>query len=95
MTVRVFASLLAALLLSVGCYHAKIETASAPSGQTFADNWARGWAWGLAGPTVQTSGACPNGVARVETQLSFLNQLVSLLTIGIYTPMQINATCAQ
>jgi hypothetical protein len=33
-------------------------------------------------------------VARVETQLSFANQLVGLLTLGIYTPMDIRVTCA-
>jgi len=33
-------------------------------------------------------------VAKVETQLSFVNQLVSFLTLGIYTPMQITVTCA-
>jgi hypothetical protein len=33
-------------------------------------------------------------VAKVETQLSFLNQVVSFITIGIYTPMTIKVTCA-
>jgi hypothetical protein len=31
----------------------------------------------------------------VETQQSFANQLVGILTLGIYTPMDIRATCAQ
>lgn len=44
--------------------------------------------------TVSTSSKCPNGAARVETQLSFVNQVVSLLTLGIYTPMQVTVTCA-
>jgi hypothetical protein len=30
----------------------------------------------------------------VETQLSFVNQLVSFLTLSIYTPMEIKVTCA-
>ena len=33
------------------------------------------------------------GVASVETQLSFLNQIVSLFTLGIFTPMEITVTC--
>ena len=33
-------------------------------------------------------------MARVETKLSFLNQLVGSLTFGIYTPMEIKVTCA-
>lgn len=31
----------------------------------------------------------------VETQVSFLNQLVGALTFGIYTPMHITVTCAE
>jgi hypothetical protein len=31
----------------------------------------------------------------VETRLSFLNQLVGFLTLGIYTPMDIRVTCAE
>lgn len=33
-------------------------------------------------------------MARVETRLSFLNQLASFITWGIYTPMSIEVTCA-
>jgi hypothetical protein len=33
-------------------------------------------------------------VAKVETRHSFLNQLVGILTLGIYTPMHIKVTCA-
>jgi hypothetical protein len=33
------------------------------------------------------------GVARVETQISFLNGLVSFLTFNIFTPMDILVTC--
>jgi hypothetical protein len=37
---------------------------------------------------------CQNGPAEVETQHSFVNQLVGFLTLGIYTPMEIKVTCA-
>jgi hypothetical protein len=33
-------------------------------------------------------------VAKVETQLSFPNQLVSWLTFGLYSPMTITVECA-
>ena len=90
------ASLTAALMLVLsGCYHATIETGLPPGNQTLEDRWASGWIYGLVPPsTVETMERCPNGVARVETQLSFLNQLVNLLTFGIYTPMEIVVTCA-
>ncbi len=33
----------------------------------------------------------PNGIARVETKQSFLDMLVSLITLSIYTPMYIQS----
>lgn len=47
-------------------------------------------------PTVNAMATCGNaGVAVVETQQSFLNGLVGVLTFGIYTPIQITVTCGQ
>lgn len=84
-----------ALLLS-GCYHATVETGLTPSTLTLEQRWANSWIYGLVPPeTINTSARCTNGVARVETQLSFLNQLVGVLTLGIYTPMDVRVTCAQ
>ncbi len=78
-----------------GCYHATIETGLVPSEQVVEDKWADGWVLGLVPPeAVETASRCPNGVARIETRLSFLNQLVGGLTFGIYTPMVIKVTCA-
>lgn len=80
---------------TAGCYHATVDTGRAPSGQTVEKQWAHGFVYGLVPPsTVETAAKCPNGVAKVETQLSFLNQLASFLTAGIYTPMQISVQCA-
>jgi hypothetical protein len=88
-------SLLAVVVVLAGCYHANIETGLPPGTQTLEQKWASAWVYGLVPPAVvETASRCPNGVARVETQLSFLNQVVALLTIGIYTPMTIVVTCA-
>lgn len=83
-------------LLSVaGCYHATIDTELQPSAKTYDIPWASSWVFGLVSPKiVKTTEECPNGVAMVETELSFVNQLVGFLTIGIYTPMHIKVTCA-
>lgn len=63
---------------------------------TIQENWAAGWIFGLVPPkTVETAAQCPHDVAKVMTQLSFANQLVGLLTLGIYTPMTIHVTCAE
>lgn len=83
------------VFLFTACYHATIETGLTPSTQTVEKHWAAGWIYGLVPPSnVETMARCPNGVARVETQLSFTNQLVNMLTLGIYTPMDITVTCA-
>ncbi len=91
-------SLAAALLVlapTAACYHATVETGLTPTTQTIEKSWAAGWIYGLVPPsTVETAAKCPAGVAKVETQLSFPNQLVNLLTLGIYTPMEIKVTCA-
>lgn len=87
--------LCAALLCTAGCYHATIETGLAPSNEVIEKDFASGWIYGLVPPsTVETQSKCPNGVSKVETQLSFVNQLVAFLTLDIYTPMDIKVTCA-
>jgi hypothetical protein len=86
----------AAITLLAGCYHATIETGLTPSTQVLEQSFASSWIYGLVPPkTVATTSRCPDGVAKVETHLSFVNQLVSFLTLGIYTPMHIRVTCAQ
>lgn len=90
-----FGTLLAAVVALSGCYHATIETGLPPGTQKIEKPWASSWVYGLVPPqTVETASRCPNGVAKVETQISFLNGLVALITLAIYTPMTIVVTCA-
>jgi hypothetical protein len=86
-----------ALLLSVaGCYTARVQTGLPASNTVIRKSFASCWIYGLVPPsTVATQALCPDGVAIVETQLSFVNQVVGILTFGIYTPMQIVVTCAE
>jgi len=90
------AVLLAAVTSLSACYHATIETGLTPSTQVLEQSFASSWIYGLVPPkTVETASRCPDGVAKVETQHTFVNQLVGFLTLGIYTPMHIRVTCAQ
>jgi hypothetical protein len=86
------------LLLGVtltGCYRATVDTGRNPSGQVIQNQWAHSFIAGLVPPsTVETAGRCPAGVARVETQLSFLNMVANAVTFGIYSPMTITVQCA-
>lgn len=94
---RTRSNLALVLLLALGtaCYHASIETGATPSTTIVRKGFASSWIYGLVPPsTLSTASQCPNGVARVETQLTFVNQLVGVLTLGIYTPMEIVVTCA-
>ena len=93
---KVFSAfVLGAVALTIGCYHATIETGLQPNGEMITQKWATGWIHGLVPPkTVEAASKCPNGVARVETQLSFLNQLATAVTFGIYSPMRIEVACA-
>ncbi len=92
---RVLSVVLLSCLVGTGCYHATITTTRPQSGTVVEEKWAHSFLWGLVPPsTVETASQCPNGVARVETQHSFLNGLAAALTWGIYTPIQIQAWCA-
>jgi len=92
---RIILCSLALLFVASGCFHATIDTGRTPSGDTISQKWASCWIFGLVPPkTVDAAATCPNGVAVVETQRSFLNQLVGMVTFGIYTPLEIQVTCA-
>lgn len=86
-----------ALVALTGCYHAVIETGLPPSPQVVEKEWAHSFLWGLVPPSLtETKEKCGGkGAAKVETQLSFVNQVANILTTGIYTPMSIKVTCAQ
>ena len=80
---------------STGCYHATIVSGATPSTEVIDQKWAHSFLWGIVPPaTVEAAAKCPNGLAKVETQHSFLNGLVAILTFGIYTPVRITVTCA-
>jgi hypothetical protein len=83
------------ILFLSGCYHAQVTTGLEPSAQVYEETFASAWIYGLVPPSViRAQDECTNGVARVETRLSFVNMLVGNLTLGIYTPMHIKVTCA-
>lgn len=90
-----FVAFLTILVAVTSCYHAKITTGESPSATKIDEPWAHSFIFGLVPPKeINTASECPNGVAMVETQISFLNGLVSLITFNIYTPMHITVTCA-
>jgi len=94
MRIRRAAAILAAFALT-GCYHAVIQTGRPESSDVISIKWANSFIFGLVPPpVVETASRCTNGVAKVETQHSFLNGLAAFVTFSLYTPMQIDVTCA-
>jgi hypothetical protein len=87
-----------AVLVLAGCYHQVVQTAPtpAPAGARVIDHeWQMGFLWGLVSPPeINAAEECQGGVARVETQHSFLNSLVGAVTFGLVTPMRVTITCA-
>ena len=80
---------------ATGCYHATVETGLTASSDVIEESFASSWIDGLVPPSVIAAKAkCQHGVAKVETQISFVNGLVRILALGIYTPMSIKVTCA-
>lgn len=81
--------------MSTACYHAVVETGR-PAGTTVVQkNWVNTFVFGLvAAQPIDVTAQCPGGVAKVETQQTFVNGLVGLLTLGIYTPQAATITCA-
>lgn len=89
--------LLAAVVLlpSSACYRITVVTGAAPAPETVSRPWQLSWVSGLVPPPeLNVKEACPQGVARVQTQRSFLNGLVSSMSNGILTPMSVKVTCA-
>ena len=87
--------LLIGLISLSGCYKAVVDTGLTPSAVEVEREWAHAWLGGLVPPSeFEVGEGCPNGVARVETELSFLNQIAAGITFGIYTPMTLRAICA-
>lgn len=91
---RRLALLLTAIFLA-GCYHITVVTAAPPASTTVNKEWQNGFVYGLVPPPdLNVKDQCPQGVAKVETERSFLNGLVSMLTWSLYTPMHTEVTCA-
>lgn len=83
-----------AVLLSA-CFHQIVQTGRTPGTTVVERPWTATWLWGLVpAEEISVVAQCPNGVATIETQQSFLNGLVGGLTLGIYTPQEVRVTCA-
>jgi hypothetical protein len=89
-----FIAAVAATLLT-GCYHVTVNTGAPAASQVVDKPWQYSFVYGLVPPPeLNVKDPCSQGVARVETERSFLNGLVGALTASIFTPMHARITCA-
>jgi len=88
--------LLAAAALLSGCYRVTVVTGAPPAPTAEIQRlWQHSFVYGIVPPPeIDASAQCPQGIATVVTERSFLNGLVSILTWSLYTPMQATVTCA-
>jgi hypothetical protein len=79
-----------------GCYRATFISNPQVTRGVEHDQWNHFFIFGLVGEAnLDVRQFCPDGrVAEVQTQETFLNGLVGLLTIGIYAPRTVYVTCA-
>ncbi len=90
-----FTPIAVAMLLLGGCYRVTVITGAPATNTTIDLPWQKAWVYGLVPPdTIQAKTRCPNGVAQVMVESSFLNGLVEGLTWGIFTPIHPVVTCA-
>jgi hypothetical protein len=82
-------------LLTTGCFHSVIDTGLQPGPVGYEEEWETAWLIGAVPARVDATEACRGPWARVETQQSFLNGIVTVLTLGIYSPHQVEVTCAR
>ena len=80
--------------LLTGCFHQVVNTGVAPAaGNATITKTASLYFFGLVGAEVDTVADCPTGAAVIETQQTFVNGLLAVVTLGIYTPQTVQITC--
>ena len=87
-------------LLGTGCFHYRLAVVS-PDGQILppatesetATLWS--FAWGLVQPTVRPGRCQGNGAAEVITTTNFGFALLTVVTLGLVAPAQVEWRCAK
>ena len=91
-----FHVVLLTLLLGIsGCYKATFYQGSTVAG-TQHEAWESFFLYGLIGsPTVDVREFCPDGqIASLSSGGNFGTELVSVLTVGLYTPRRVEVRCS-
>jgi hypothetical protein len=80
--------------LASGCYSVTYKNPALPPNGVVHDGKTKFYLLALVGnATVPLWQLCPGGVSRLETGLSFGDLVLSVITIGIYTPRSYEVEC--
>jgi hypothetical protein len=95
MRVGRFITLAAVAVAASACFHQVIQTGRTPGTTVIDKPWANSFIFGLVPVApIDVSSQCRSGIATVVTEMSAMNGLVGILTLGIYTPVHVTITCA-
>ena len=84
-----------ALVALGACYRVTVNTGAPPAATVIDKPWQHSFVYGLVPPpAIDAKQTCPQGVASIMTERSFLNGLVGAVTSSILTPMHAKITCA-
>ncbi len=91
--------LLAPALLALalaGCFHVRYVTDVAPAPSASSERWHHDFVFGLveASDPVPLDAICPAGYAVVESEMTFVNGLVQLVTGALYDPQSVTVICS-
>ena len=84
-------------LAVMGCYRQTfVDKTQLIEQQPNVERWQKNLLFGLvAGPDIHMGEACPSGIAKVEEYFSFTNGVVTVITLGLFSPYTIELYCAQ
>ena len=88
------AVVLAAFLLMEGCYHSRLTVSGEPA-TDYQKKTTHALFWGLVQDNVVTSNCRGDGLQEVRMSTNFGYLLLSVATLGIWVPMEVEWRCAK
>lgn len=79
------------VLMLSGCYRTITNTRAPRSGL---DGESTGVSWFGVTPVTHSASECPDGIAKIDSQMPVWGGLVYILTLGIVAPMNVEYQCA-
>ena len=83
------------LFSNFGCYQYKLLQTDASTSTLSETKQVYSYFWGIRSPRIETTNCGTNGFDRVVVRTSVGNSLVTILTLGIVSPMKVQWECAK